>query len=681
MTFLVFQLHSQIFVKHDASGTRDGSSWENAFTDLDAAINSSTINDQIWVAAGTYKPGGAAPADTAFFSFPHDLALYGGFAGTETMLSERDWVVNETILSGDHNGDDIDNDFDNNRSDNSNHVIWLTDTITTATIIDGLIIKNGNTLPASGSGNERRGGGILSLGSPRVNHCVFEQNFGHFGAGFHARNGGASDFLLDSCTFRNNRSFNGAGVFNSSGFGSVTNCTFEFNEAANRGGSVFNNSSGGTYANCIFNNNIAGIDAGAIFINNGGENPEPINISNCEFNDNSSSDWTGAIAIFGSFTTANLTDCEFDGNSCSVNGGALLLGFQSSTNLSNCTFSNNTAPTGRGGAIHVINQNTKLNIHNCSYTSNSAGIGGAISNGGSVDLSDSIPLIQITINDSYFFGNTSIAQGGAINTINTHLSMTNSVVENNFVINSDGVGGGLIFNSIDSVHSEYSLINCTIGNNEAAIGAGIAHWREGSDGSSILTLQNTVLQNPFALNYQIEEGEPTLISNGGNLSSDFSMQAELIDTNDLNDMDPLFVDSDDNNFRLQDDSPCIDAGIADGAPLMDIEGNERLGEVDMGAYENQTPSSIKTLVQLFGELNIFPNPVVKELNFQFKDQSNSRLSVQILDAKGNLISTQYLEKSSEILEHMFDVENLSQGIYFLNISNGAKVNTKPFFKK
>ena len=42
-----------IYVKHDASGTNDGSSWENAFTDMQSAFTDAVSGDQIWVAAGT----------------------------------------------------------------------------------------------------------------------------------------------------------------------------------------------------------------------------------------------------------------------------------------------------------------------------------------------------------------------------------------------------------------------------------------------------------------------------------------------------------------------------------------------------------------------------------------------------------------------------------------------------
>ncbi len=52
------------------------------------------------------------------------------------------------------------------------------------------------------------------------------------------------------------------------------------------------------------------------------------------------------------------------------------------------------------------------------------------------------------------------------------------------------------------------------------------------------------------------------------------------------DADPLFV-KDPDDLRLQDQSPCINRGTNDGAPLEDLDGASRpgMGTVDMGAYE------------------------------------------------------------------------------------------------
>ena len=74
-----------IYVAADAAGAGDGSSWADAFTDLSSAIAvASTNKNEIWV-KGNLTP----TADAAIALVESDLAIYGGFAGTEASAAER----------------------------------------------------------------------------------------------------------------------------------------------------------------------------------------------------------------------------------------------------------------------------------------------------------------------------------------------------------------------------------------------------------------------------------------------------------------------------------------------------------------------------------------------------------------------------------------------------------------
>ena len=96
---------SVIHVDQSNEGATDGITWNTAYTDLQEALTRSQSCDirEIWVAQGVYRPG-TAVTDT--FSLHTDLALYGGFTGTETALSQRNWQANVTVLSGDIGRDD-----------------------------------------------------------------------------------------------------------------------------------------------------------------------------------------------------------------------------------------------------------------------------------------------------------------------------------------------------------------------------------------------------------------------------------------------------------------------------------------------------------------------------------------------------------------------------------------------
>ena len=94
------------YVNINTTGTNTGTSWANAFTSLQSALDVAVSGDQIWVVAGTYLPskdpfGNATPTDTRdkTFYLKNGVSIYGGFVGTETALNQR-VSGNETILSG-----------------------------------------------------------------------------------------------------------------------------------------------------------------------------------------------------------------------------------------------------------------------------------------------------------------------------------------------------------------------------------------------------------------------------------------------------------------------------------------------------------------------------------------------------------------------------------------------------
>lgn len=99
-----------VFVNQIASGQKDGSSWPNAFTDLQQALSEvGQSNDgicEIWVASGVYHPDQGTGDQNRSFTMSNKVSIYGGFSGDETCRDEREPWFYETILSGDLAGDD-----------------------------------------------------------------------------------------------------------------------------------------------------------------------------------------------------------------------------------------------------------------------------------------------------------------------------------------------------------------------------------------------------------------------------------------------------------------------------------------------------------------------------------------------------------------------------------------------
>src|ERR1700740_305341 len=82
----LFSANAQtIYVNYAASGLNDGTSWTDAYTDLQSAIGA-TSSGEIWVAQGTYYPGGTT---SSTFNMKNGVGIYGGFVGTEVALSQR----------------------------------------------------------------------------------------------------------------------------------------------------------------------------------------------------------------------------------------------------------------------------------------------------------------------------------------------------------------------------------------------------------------------------------------------------------------------------------------------------------------------------------------------------------------------------------------------------------------
>lgn len=91
----------------------DGRTWNTAFRNPQdglADMNPSQGINELWVAAGTYRPdqgGGQTPGDpNASFVLLNGVGVYAGFLGTayggnETMRSQRNPEKNTTTLSGD----------------------------------------------------------------------------------------------------------------------------------------------------------------------------------------------------------------------------------------------------------------------------------------------------------------------------------------------------------------------------------------------------------------------------------------------------------------------------------------------------------------------------------------------------------------------------------------------------
>jgi hypothetical protein len=156
-----------IFVRADQllqTGFQNGSSWTQAYKDLNVALASATVGDQIWVKRGTYKPT-TNNDRSASFIMENGVDILGGFAGTESLAVERNIPANPTILSGEIGG--------SSTTDNSFQVVIADGTIDALTTLDGLIIERGN---ANGGGPNTGSGIQATNANLHVVNCVVRFN-------------------------------------------------------------------------------------------------------------------------------------------------------------------------------------------------------------------------------------------------------------------------------------------------------------------------------------------------------------------------------------------------------------------------------------------------------------------------------------------------------------------------
>ena len=345
----VLQAQSVLYITPNGAGTKNGSTWSNAgdSSQVQAFINTATTGAQIWVAKGTYKPNtyptGCTNCNTTrqySFLMKNGVALYGGFAGNEAALAQRNVQLDTTILSGDIG-------VKGDSTDNTLHVVTSLNTNATA-LLDGFTITGG-----------------YAYAPPTVNDTVgttIIQNL--YGAGLYAY---SSSMAINNCTFTKNwSSADGAGAYFESSYAILNNLNFTSNYTNNNGGGLAAVKGGLRISHSNFFSNWSNNgDGGAVYFNQGGHH-----LYNCVLaqNYNLTGNGVGLAAVNTSGDSILATIFAQNHGSSGVGGGIYASGCTSQLVINSVFFQNNS---GHGGAVGMENINSS-NYLNCTFNGNSA---------------------------------------------------------------------------------------------------------------------------------------------------------------------------------------------------------------------------------------------------------------------------------------------------------------------
>lgn len=542
--------------------------------------------------------------------------------------------------------------------------------------IDNCIFEGNEAVDLTSASNVATGGCIFNANTTSViKNSSFLNNSAHLGGAIYMS--GKSQGLknvIENCVFDGNTVSTGA------------------NTSASRGGSLYSFKADYEVKNCQFSGGTAGT-SGALIHH---ADSSLFYIHDSEFKASSAA-FGGAVSNYNAGTVGTYENCTFNGNAAATSGGAMTSGFTANVTVKDCRFESNTARFGAG--IFAQNNLTRVTVLGSTITNNVAeGTGGGVNMsagikftmddctvevntadiGGGVAISDdTVNVGQTIIRNTVFLSNFAGTQAAGLNVSNTDVELENCL----FVANQNaGTGaGGAISNNASGSTSPIHAVNCTFADNAAAIGGGIAQW-EDATGTATLTLQNCILFNNLVSDYQIEDGQPEVISMGGNLSGDQSLADVLTGTNDLVESNPMFVDPDFFNYHLQAGSPCIDKGIATGAPVYDLDGAPRDANPDQGCYEfgavgtHQAGNPVQAL-------QFMPNPAVERTFLVIDNDWSGEAQVRLVSQNGAQVNAFTANKPAGRWVLPLVVRDLPAGVYSVQVLLGQTWHEGSLVKK
>ena len=334
--------------------------------------------------------------------------------------------------------------------------------------------------------------------------------------------------------------------------------------------------------------------------------------------------------------------------------GGFLYAYNCSPTIENCTFVNSYS-NANGGAVAWhdteeeggVFQNCVVN--NCKSDAIVLGADYFGGDGGALFVQNSSPNIIGNLLINNFATGVGNPKGGAIMLTNSHSNVLNNTVVNNFSYN----GGGFCIYEADGISmlNDINLYNNIVWENICDYGP-----------QFYIAASN----NTDFFNNNIDGGFDDIYFPDG-----ITFNGEYTDNINQN---PLFTDASNNDFSIEDNSPCKNTGFENmtgfDIPEFDLAGNQRIIDniIDIGAYENQLVTSVENIET--EQFTIYPNPSNGIFFLDFPTSQKGLGNVKITDMTGRTIYNQeFVIPNSQFVIN-------EKGIYFINIQTETGIYTK-----
>jgi len=458
------------------------------------------------------------------------------------------------------------------------------------------------------------------------------------------------------------------------------------------GGGVFCRNSSPSLDHLIIHDNYSRQQGGGIYID---RDANPL-ITNVLVTDNESYiSSTGGGIYCTDRSNATLHNCEITANSAGY-GGGIALRDSSNMTLTNVSVLDNFADD--YGAGIYCNYHSHLTLNNVRVIGNGNDNDDCYLGGGIYCCRSEMELTNVTI-----MGNHSSSEGGGILCSSSLISITNSVI----ILNStDGSGGGMMLDTRSNVTMNRVIV---AGNSACRNGGGILHCPRYSGEVQLDMIFVVTALNSAGLNgggFFLSNGSNSTLVNGiiwsnspqqvysprgqelnhltishsnieggeDDMEGNHNLDLNWLEGNLFN--APNFVDPDNNDYNLSEDSPCIEAGTAffvfNDDTLLNLTPNDYIGQApDIGALESEfswisgEERFLPTQMILYPA---YPNPFNASTTIHYTIPFPTHVSLVLYDPMGRKVKSIHDGHcQAGNYKAILNADFLNSGVYFVKL--------------